>query len=541
MSTNKDKQWISPTERERLKSNLQFVDNMREVSWKTHIIQGAEKFGVSPAKIAIQQDQYPKCGMLEFWSEPLLSSNAEAELPNAISLATDKNMLSDLSWSISNSLQFPVNTIFTHGLGVVASAMSKSFNFEYQQGVKPVNLYVVTAQPPSTGKSGVNDLLSEPVQLAFEAINKTATTARKKAKIRIAATKAELKNAKSKESQFALEDDLQTLYKEHDKHTVYIYSADDATAEGLSKLAASQKGIFNIISAEADAINVILGGVYSDKKSNHGIFLKGWDAERVSIVRASKDNLTFTAIGNIAVIAQDESIKTILEAGESGRGISERFLLMREPTRLGKRNFRNQEKVNPDLLAQYKNMIFNITRESGITLKFSPESSEIINQYREELEPKMGDDGEYSNNMMRGFVGKADKQIMKIACVLHTMENWCDNGGKSPYIENETTESAIRIFKEYVKSYTIAADDLGFTGVESEYKKVEERLQSYAEKGKLVVTISQLRSNIKDVKPFTGTPNLTVKLREVILPVLEKNSVCVVHNNKIYMNPHLKG
>ena len=287
--------------------------DMQEVSWKHQIIEGAKKLGVSPASIAISQGSYPKVGILEFWSEPLLSSSSEAELPNTIKLTEDKGMLSDLSWSISKAFQFPVNTIFTHGLGVVASAMSKSFKFEYQQGFKPVNLYVVTAQPPSTGKSGVNDLLSEPVQLAFESINKTATTARKKAKIRIAATKNELKKADKKEAQFALEDELTALYKEHDKHTVYTYSADDATAEGLSKLAASQKGIFNIISAEADAINVILGGVYSDKKSNHGIFLKGWDAERVSIVRASKDNLTFTAIGNIAVIAQDESIKTILE------------------------------------------------------------------------------------------------------------------------------------------------------------------------------------------------------------------------------------
>lgn len=527
--------------KEKTQANRDFYDELKDSLWKKEIIDNSKKFGMSPAQISIEQGTYPKYGIPEFWAEPLLSGNIEAEPPNSIRLAENKNMLSDLSWSISKAFQFPVNTIFTHGLAVVASAMSKAFKFEYQQSRKPVNLYVVTAQPPSTGKSGVNDILSEPVHLAFEAINQTATIKRKKAKIRIAAVKNELKNASSKEEQFALEDELTELFKEHDKHTVYIYSADDATAEGLSKLAANQKGMFNIISAEADAINVILGGVYSDKKSNHGIFLKGWDAERVSIVRASKDNISFIATGTIAVIAQDESIKTILEAGESGRGISERFLLVREKTFLGKRDFNNTHVVDKELTAEYSRMIFNLTRETDVTLKFSRDSSVLINKYREELEPKMADDGEYSNNMMRGFVGKADKQIMKIASILHAMENWRDNGSKSCEIDTTTTISAIKIFKEYVKSYTAAADELGFTGIESEYQKIEERLQTYADKGKLTLTVSQLRSNIKDVKPFTGTPNLTTKLREVILPVLETNNICVVHNSKIYINPHLRG
>lgn len=516
-------------------------EGLQSIAWRQGVIENAKKFDMTPAAVAIQQGCYPKSGIIEFWGEPLLSGNIEADSTVKLNLIKDKNILSDLSKSIAKCFQFPVNTIFTHGLGVIASAMSKSFKFEYEHGVKPVNLYVVTAQPPSTGKSGVNDLLSEPVHLAFEAINQTAKIERKKSKIRIAATKNEMKNASCKEAQFALEDELTELYKEHDKHTVYLYSTDDATAEGLGGLAARQKGIFNIVSAEADAINVILGGVYSDKKSNHGIFLKGWDSERVSIVRSSKEDVSFIATGTIAVIAQDESIKTILEAGESGRGISERFLLMRENTFLGKRDFKKKTRVSDTLLAEYSRMIFNITREAGVVLKFSEESSDLISKYREDLEPSLGNDGEYSNNMMRGFVGKADKQIMKIASILHTMENWRDGGSRSNHIETNTVKSAIEIFNEYVKSYVAAADDLGFTGVESEYEKIEERLQAYAEKGKLTLTVSQLRSNVKDIKPFTGTPNLTKKLREIILPVLESNNICVTHESKIYINPRLRG
>ena len=64
--------------------------------------------------------------------------------------------------------------------------------------------------------------------------------------------------------------------------------------------------------------------------------------------------------GNICVIAQDESIRTILAAGESGRGISERFLMVRESTFLGKRTFGARKRVDPLLMAQYARMIQNI-------------------------------------------------------------------------------------------------------------------------------------------------------------------------------------
>lgn len=516
-------------------------NDLHEISWKQGVMEGAERLGVSPALISIQQGSYPKSGIIDFWEDPLFSDSDEAQSNNNMNLVKYSSILSSLSSSIAASFQFPVNTIFAHGLGVIASAMSKSFKFQYGGGEKPVNLYVVTAQPPSTGKSGVNELLSEPVHLAFDAINKTATANRKKAKIRIAAIKKQIKEAKHEEEMMRFEEELTKLYKEHDKHTVYTYSVDDPTPEGLAKLAHKQDGLFNIISAEADAINIILGNVYSDKKANHGLFLKGWDAERMSIVRSSQENLSFKAVGNIAVIAQDESIKTILAAGESGRGISERFLLLREPTLLGTRTFGDYISVDDELLGEYNRMIMNIVRDSNVVLKFTSKSINMINNYRKEVEPEMGDNGMYSNNMMRGFIGKADKQIMKLASILHVIENWVDDGNRERDISHNTVLMALDLFKQIVISYTTTADGLGFTGLDSEYKKVEERLVAYAEKGKLVISVNQLRSNLKGVKPFSGTPNLTNKLKNVLLPTLGDNNICIVHDNKIYINPKVKG
>src|SRR5690554_1933396 len=95
--------------------------------------------------------------------------------------------------------------------------------------------------------------------------------------------------------------------------------------EGLERDAGSQLGMINIISAEADAINIITGAVYGDKKTNYGMILKAWDGERHSSSRASRDSYSGYVRMCIAVLAQDESIDAILDAGKDGRGISERF------------------------------------------------------------------------------------------------------------------------------------------------------------------------------------------------------------------------
>jgi len=519
----------------------------QEIDHVEYAINQERATGKLAARILLESGKYPKVGAIHVWANPADDDNDNESLAK-INIVPNIGLLSDMAREVSAAIQFPVNTAFGHGLGIVASAMSKSFRFDYYGKEKPVNLYVVGAQPPSSGKSGVHEEFSDPVQMAFDAINQSAAQEQRKIKIRIASIKKEMKGASNANEVLAFDNDLQKLYTQNDKHCIYTYFVDDATPEGISKMMAKQKGIFNIVSAEADAINIILGNVYGDKKANHGVFLKGWDAEMISIARSSSDDINCRAIGTIAVIAQSESIKSILEAGLSGRGISERFLLIMESTLLGKRKFVDEsgnaidfKRIAAEVSSDYYKMIFNLVREDKITLKFDAGSMNIIAKYRAVLEPEMGDTGIYSNNMMRGFVGKADKQIMKIASILHAIEEWREGGTKQCLISVATVQQALHIFKEITKSYLEAADKLGFAGNNAEYDKILERILNYCEKGKLVVPFSTLRSNLKDVKPFTGTPRLSDRIKNVLMPMLEQKRICVLHEGKIYINPHLKG
>lgn len=81
------------------------------------------------------------------------------------------DILTAISTCVAEQMQFPVNTAFLHGLGVIASAMNKSFSYKYYDDEAPVTLYVVTSQPPSTGKSGINNCFVKPVRIAFADFN----------------------------------------------------------------------------------------------------------------------------------------------------------------------------------------------------------------------------------------------------------------------------------------------------------------------------------------------------------------------------------
>jgi len=318
---------------------------------------------------------------------------------------------------------------------------------------------------------------------------------------------------------------------------------DDVTIEAAENVANNQKGMFNIISAEAEAINVVTGGVYGDdnsgKKSNFGLLLKAWDGEFTSSVRIGREGYEGIIKCTICVIAQDDSVDTILAAGASGRGLAERFLLLAERSLLGQRNFDKIRHINEELHDKYKRLIKNIINEPPVSLIFSSEALEVINTYKLNQEIELGDDGKYSHNLLTGFMGKCDKQIMKIASILHVVDHWQDGGNRSKIITDDYAYWAISIFDELAKTYINAADVMGYVGDQAELIKLAYVLQLRVEKKKLKTSVSQLRDLIKGTAPFKGSRDLTRKLRRELLPRLEDRGYCVVVGNTIYINPKL--
>jgi len=460
-----------------------------------------------------------------------------------------EDMLTLLAKNNSSNIQFPASTIFLHGLGCISSALTKAFYFEYGDGVNnllSVGLYVVTGQPPSTGKSQVNKRFTMPMIMTYKKLNDETLTERRSITREIANIDKQLAAGKTLDEREVQE--LMDRMKEKEDRLKEIPewspALTDTTIEAAEILCIEQQGMFNILSAEAESINVIVGSVYGDdkggKKANQGLILSGWDNEFINVKRAGRKSYTGMARSAISVLAQPDTIDTVLATGASGRGLTERFLMLLEPSWLGKRDFKKAEKFNVSLYRRYENFIENVLREDRVVLNFSKDANDFIMGYISGVEPKMRDDGDYSNALLTGVIGKADKQIRKIACVLHCIDNWQDGADRSRTVGDDHAMWAVAIFDELSKTFVNAADVMGYVGKGSEHEKMIAVLTSMAASNKMKSTIGAIVDKVKNSKPFKGSRNLTKKLRAEILPELESRNYCILDGNTIHINPRLK-
>ncbi len=502
----------------------------------------AKQNGTTPAFEALQADQKHMLTSALLWPEPqyIDQDDGRYSQPTMFNQAID-GPLTNFVKSLAKSIQFPVNTAYLHGLGVVSSAMNKAFKYNYYGQEKPTNLYVITAQPPSSGKSGINSALVEPVRKAYKEIADNNAVARAAIHRKIAGKNKALEKAGFDGEVEALTGEIHELQKELESIPEWVHAVDDATPEALENIASQQQGMFNVISDEADAINIILGKVYGEGKSNYGIFLKGWDGDFHSPARITRATKPGHVYGSIAVIAQDESIDSILEAGMSGRGISERIIMLREKSMLGKRKHDKFHPVGQTTRENYHKLIENIVnQDEKVVLTFSKEAEEMICGYKTRSEIELGDDGIYSNNMLRGVIGKADKQIRKLASVLHVSDRWHSKSKQATEIDGETVMRAVMMFSNMVDTYIDAADSQGVLGASAELSTLINAITRHSEKKGLQMRIRALRDNVKKQNVFKNLPMLSDKLRTEYLPELERMGFILVDGQVIHINPQVK-
>ncbi|QLF85311.1 DNA replication protein [Salmonella virus STSR3] len=288
----------------------------------------------------------------------------------------------------------------------------------------------------------------------------------------------------------------------------------------------------------------------SDRKNNSELVLKARDSGHVSIARAnSENNMSFVALGCMSVIARDETISGIMDAGARGIGVSERFYWC-VSKHSGKRKFVNDDgdleytPVDKTLKAQYFQLVHNIMTEESVVLKPSRGAMRVLNIARQELEPDLADGGKYSHTMLRGALGKMDKQVIRIASVLHVIRNWFNEEGtptKSREIEMETMQEALVIFGELSKTYINAANASGYAGDEAEMSKLIEIIIKLAKQNKGITNSRAIYESARKVRPFVGQAGVMKRIEEKLIPMLEdRHYVCNV-GKFIYINPCLMG
>lgn len=507
---------------------------------KQAIYGEAKSRGVSPAKVCIEQGKaYWQDSSMWFAPKMAMDVDSYNEFDNMIV----NDSLGEYAKAVARSIKFPECTAYTFGLAAVASAMQLNFYYRYFGSEKPVTLYVIASQPPGTGKSGIKDAFCEVIKESYDEINKKNIIDRQMIEMDIASEKKELEKVGSgsvHEAKARLIR-IEKLKEDLAETPVYQYAFQDVTPEALEACALKQRGIFNVISDEATAVNAVLGTMYGDGKANNGMLLKGWDGELVETSRISRDGGVGNVRGVFAILAQDEAVRGMIENGLRGNGALERFLLVRERPTLGTRNHATYVPIPYDLREMYDGVIRNlVSQKTKIVFELSKDAQEYVAYMKNEAEPHLADGGKYSHNLLRGAVGKMDKNVIKIACILHGFENWKVGGKKSREIHVNQIMQAHHVYKQLIQAYESTAQSQGYMGAVTEMEKVIDVVNRQIEKKKDRMQMRNLRDTLKGSPVFSGMPKLTEHLRAKVLPALEERNFLVVHNDTIFFNPLLR-
>jgi len=449
--------------------------------------------------------------------------------------------------AVAGAVKFPVSSTYMIALGVVSAAMSERFFVRYNDGNEnTVGLYIVVAQPPSTGKSGVLSLLCNPMHEAYAEKSKANEPIRSALERKIARLKRSIAKEKNESTLDSMDLELIELQEKLNEIPDYNWAINDATAEGCEKILSKQGGFFNVISDESSAVKVLMGMVYGDKSVNNGIFLKAWDNGYHSVARQSRDGYRGYVRGAFVVLAQDVSINAIIKAGEEGEGISERVLALEEETLLGKRKHERKKPISKTLAKKYADFchwIIGDPKESTqkVILDLDDAAEEHIINIKNKFEHLMADGGRYSSNMLRGFVGKADKQIIKLAAVLRVARSYEDNkpiDTKISFYEIERAENILDVLLRTILKFT---KERGMTGANDEIEAAKKYCTSLVEAKTIGLSVQRFREKIRGGSIFRSNRNLSKTMEEDVLPMLEALNYCVWDREKkwLYLNPRL--
>ena len=232
--------------------------------------------------------------------------------------------------------------------------------------------------------------------------------------------------------------------------------ADDVTPEALTSLLAANGGRMGVMSAEGGLFG-IMAGLYSGDKANIDMFLKAYTGDVIRVDRKGRasEYIPHPALSMLFMI-QPQVLHEIMQNNEfKGRWLLARFLYCAPQSLVGHRVYRTPD--IPDGARDAWNTRLNtlLTLQTDAPKKpyviyFSPEAEALDEQFFYQLEPRFVDDLEDVGD----WAGKYRGQIMRIAGVLHCIENGEDAGVEA--LRASTLQAAIDI-GQYFLSHSLAA------------------------------------------------------------------------------------
>jgi hypothetical protein len=404
-------------------------------------------------------------------------------------------LIKRLSKTLATGIQLSENDVFLVGMAIFSSVATRKYfvAYEYESSI-PIGLYVVAEQPPASAKTRLQAAFKKP----FDAVDDDKRKLYKKA---LGDLEKQLKDCEDKEEK----KELKKQIKETKDKPVPLLFITNTTSEALEKSLIQTNGFFSLVSSEQTLFDTMLGLSYGDssKANNNEVVLNGFDAGKSGTLRIGRETYSGIAVGGVALFAQNGSIEKILNAS-NGTGLSERFLMLSEPHLLGKRKHVNAPDIDRAITDEYEVLAKSIALraldkdsevDNVITLTISEYGHRQINEFRDKIEPDLGDGGAYAvHKSMRGAAGKANMQIMKMAANLHLL----DGGEDELEIADKHVDSAIAIVEYTLNAMLGLCEQKELVGEKAENNAIF----SYLKKKSTGATANDMINSLKSTKPF---------------------------------------
>lgn len=493
------------------------------------------------------------------WRMPTLSFGLDNRYSSSRILELDANdgspsIIGRLAKQASEIVQFPGNTSYLHGLGAFSSACVINFEVEYNSGFIPVGLYTLGAQPSGSGKSAIDDFFMKPIAHALNLRNRSLYMLHKNIdsemeEIAKKADKAKTDTGMLREYAKAMQD----LMDQKMRQPLVEAPIKNTTPQAAEMVAAKQGGVINVVSDEAEALDTYLGISYTDSKKNpdHGVFMAAFGGNRLATARVARDCVNLNVRGAFAVIAQNASVDTMIKAGATGRGVSERCLVIKEPSMIGYRTYRRERRtIDPALQAEYLALCENVVSGSyPLQLSMSEECRDMLVDLKNIVEPQCRSGSKYGDEQIKGFASKIEQHVTKMAAIYHIAEQWNPKKVSKPKfeIQSSSLHKSMLVCMDLLDSYRTLIESASTMGGSKLVLEVIGLMKRYSMKGHEFFTVDKMRMAVQKEAWFASAEGKKVDFLVNLLLRAEEMNFCHVKESgkdkkkwPVLINPMLR-
>ncbi|MGH7883655.1 MAG: DUF3987 domain-containing protein, partial [Candidatus Dormibacteraceae bacterium] len=345
-------------------------------------------------------------GNIPSW-EPPIPLDMLCQLPEFPAYVLPPWLVSFIS-ALAESTQTPIDLAGMLALDVLSTAAGGRVQLRINSDwSEPLNLYTAVALSPGERKSSVFRAMTKPL-LEFEkqmVVEKSYELSQARARRRVRekaleAAQNAAARAEGMEQEKLLERvDIAALeLQDAIVPAEFRLIADDATPESLATLIADQRGKMAVLSPE--------GGIFGQMAGRYGnqpnldVYLKGHAGDLLKVDRKGRPSeyIEEPAL-TVGLTVQPEVIRAMaVQPGFEGKGLPARFLYSMPVSRVGSRKIEVApvpEQVAQEYASELKLLARNLEQLPQLyILTVSKRAQAMLDDFRRELEPKLGDDGE---------------------------------------------------------------------------------------------------------------------------------------------------